>query len=116
MKKNKATTRQNTIIEMLKSKEMILIDEFCDTFSCSASTIRNDLNHLAEQGLLTRIFGGAKRKSADLPEKTIVSTSRKDLEIAHYVVKHLIAPQSTIILDYGTSCARSRAISTQEVP
>ncbi len=114
MKKNKATTRQNAIIEMLKTKEMILIDEFCDTFSCSASTIRNDLNLLADQGALTRIFGGAKRNSFDLAGKAAVSTSDKDFEIASYVVKNLIAPQSTIILDYGSPCVEIARLLAKE--
>ncbi|MEZ3487872.1 MAG: DeoR/GlpR family DNA-binding transcription regulator [Lachnospiraceae bacterium] len=114
MKKNKATTRQNAIIEMLETKDMILIDEFCEAFCCSASTIRNDLNLLAEQGALTRIFGGAKRKAHEASKKTNVSTSDKDLEIAGYVVEHLIAPQSTIILDYGSSCVEIARLLAKE--
>lgn len=105
MKSTKANKRQNAIVEMLNSGRTIPVEEFCNTFQCSASTIRNDLNYLAEQNLITRVFGGAKSKSVST-ENSLESknTYRKNLEIAKYVLQNLIKPQSTIILDSGDIC------------
>ena len=107
MKCSKADKRQNTIIEMLSTGKTISVEEFCQTLCCSASTIRNDLNHLANIGKVTRVFGGAKSIQTkggmiSLPDSD--EENRRSREIAAYVTEHLIPLQSTIILDSGTTC------------
>lgn len=54
-----AEERKQRIVELVKSKKKIVIPELCSHFGVSASTIRNDLRSLHEDGLITRTHGGA---------------------------------------------------------
>ncbi len=51
--------RQNEILKLLKVQKKLLVPELAKRFDVSQATIRNDLNDLAEKGLLTRTHGGA---------------------------------------------------------
>ena len=116
---NKAEKRQNEIVEMLNSGRTISVDEFSNVLHCSASTIRNDLNYLADRRRIVRVFGGAKGKSfTSLPLLEVPASPRqKEKEIAEYVVDNLIEPQSTIILDWGAICFEiAQLLVTKNIP
>lgn len=51
--------RKQLIVELVQQKKKIIIPELCSHFGVSASTIRNDLRSLHEEGLVTRTHGGA---------------------------------------------------------
>ena len=51
--------REEYIFHTLKQKGKVTIDELCDYFKVSKSTIRKQLNYLETTGALTRTHGGA---------------------------------------------------------
>ncbi|WP_328449753.1 DeoR/GlpR family DNA-binding transcription regulator [Amycolatopsis sp. NBC_00438] len=51
--------RLSTLLDMLGQREKIDVEDVAEELSVSAATIRRDLDHLAEQQLLTRTRGGA---------------------------------------------------------
>ncbi|GGM47241.1 transcriptional regulator [Longimycelium tulufanense] len=61
--------RLNALLEILADRGRIEVDDIAEELSVSAATIRRDLDHLAEQQLLTRTRGGAVAHavSYDLP-------------------------------------------------
>lgn len=92
---------------MLANQETVSLSEFCNTLSCSESTIRNDLRFLESQGVLKRTFGGAMLLDNVTNARNISSRSSsnhiyKSL-IADYIVQHMIQPGSTISLDSGST-------------
>jgi DeoR family transcriptional regulator, aga operon transcriptional repressor len=61
--------RLNTLLELLAERGKVDVDDIAEELAVSAATIRRDLDHLAEQQLLTRTRGGAVAHavSYDLP-------------------------------------------------
>ena len=109
MAKSKAEKRQDEILRLLNSNDVVSIAEFCDKTNCSESTIRNDLTRMENEGLLRRTFGGAVK--TDTTPYNLKEWSRRETiylrekqSIADYVVENMIMPNSTIILDAGTTC------------
>jgi DeoR family transcriptional regulator of aga operon len=51
--------RLSTLLDMLGQREKIDVEDVAEELEVSAATIRRDLDHLAEQQLLTRTRGGA---------------------------------------------------------
>lgn len=79
--------RLSTLLDMLGQREKIDVEDVAAELDVSAATIRRDLDHLAEQQLLTRTRGGAvandlaydlplRYKTArHVPEKQRISTA-----------------------------------------
>ena len=54
-----ADERQKYIMDMLNKKGAVTTEELVEALNVSASTVRNDLNALAEKKLLKKKYGGA---------------------------------------------------------
>lgn len=57
--------RQQSIIEEVRERGYLSIEEMAQMFAVTPQTIRRDINQLAEQGLLRRYHGGAAYDSRD---------------------------------------------------
>ena len=98
--------RQQRILSALEENDIITIAELIEPLEASESTIRRDLQHLENQGLLIRVHGGAKKKQqlnfeANMMEKEAKFHDEK-LAIGRYAA-NLIKPKDVIYLDAGTS-------------
>ncbi len=100
--------RRAEILQMLKNKPEVSVNQLSVMFYVSEVTIRKDLNELKRRNLLTRIRGGALR----LPETGIgLDMAIKEKQLFHYREKRaigklaasLINENETIILDSGTT-------------
>lgn len=121
VEKGKAEKRQDEILRLLNSNDLVTISEFCERTGCSESTIRNDLASLELKGLLRRTFGGAV-KTRTTPSNVEDWGTRETIylkekqAIANYVLENLIVPNTTIILDAGTTCLEvARKIAEQDI-
>ena len=109
MDKSKAEKRRDEILRLINSNDVVSVSEICESTSSSESTIRNDLTKMEQEGLLRRTFGGAV-KTSTTPYNLKEWSSRETIylnekqAIAKYVVENLIVPNSTIVLDAGTTC------------
>jgi len=56
----KKTERKSKILELISEKESISLQDLAGTMNTSLSTIRRDLDELAEAGLVKRKFGSAQ--------------------------------------------------------
>lgn len=107
--------RLTALLERLVSDGKIDVEESAEFFTVSAATIRRDLDHLAEQQLLSRTHGGAvpNTTSYDLPLR-YKSTSHGETKsrIAQYAAD-MLWPGCTVSLNGGTTTIEvARAIAT----
>ncbi len=75
--------RYNTILELIKNKKNIKLNELIEELKVSEATVRRDLNFLEEKGKIKRVHGGAvlvENKEEDIVYKKMVYSDEKDIE------------------------------------
>ncbi len=55
--------RHDLILQELRKKDFLTLQELIERTGCSASTVRRDLSKLQQQGRLQRVHGGATLNS-----------------------------------------------------
>lgn len=98
--------RRTSILEMLKQKGKVKVNDLSRIFNISEVTIRNDLSELEQEGMLTRVHGGAvsTRKAycnMSLNDRKNVNRDEK-IQIAK-AVRKLVEDGDTLMLDSGTT-------------
>lgn len=99
--------RLNSIAKLVDQKGIVRVTEIVDSLNVSDMTVRRDLSELEEQGVLTRIHGGArsknifKYKELSHDDKHLLNMSEKK-EIAVKAAS-LIEEGDTIFLGPGTT-------------
>jgi len=98
--------RHQQILLHVNENDIVTINELLDPLEASESTIRRDLKTLEQQGLLTRIHGGAKKIQGLKFEATVSEKQQRFREekiaIAKYAAQ-FIAQDDVIYLDAGTT-------------
>lgn len=103
-----AEERHAMIEEIVNRNKSVSISELCQMLNSSVSTIRRDLNTLAEQGKLIKVHGGAISKNEkftfheeNIKEKERLYTEEK-IAIAKYAAS-LVEEGDFVFLDAGTT-------------
>ncbi len=112
--------RQRKILELLKARNVVTVEQACQYLSSSPATIRRDLNELEKNHLLRRVHGGATRLSPRLAssnfETRLALQVQQKTAIARYAAS-LCNPGDSIILNGGTTtwhmCEFLRSASLQ---
>ncbi|MDX8336404.1 MULTISPECIES: DeoR/GlpR family DNA-binding transcription regulator [Cetobacterium] len=100
--------RENSILELLKQKETIKIQEIVDLLNISEATARRDLASLEKKELLKRVHGGAILNNSSDTTKDFNIQFRRSLnrgekeKIAEFAAS-FIKRDSCIFLDAGTT-------------
>jgi len=98
--------RHHLILQLLKEKSIVKLQELIDITNTSESTIRRDLVQLEDEKKLKRIHGGAARLQGKLQEPSLIEKSSRNLQekrnIAQYAAG-LIEEGDTIYLDAGST-------------
>ena len=99
--------RYQKILDRVNTKSAVTVEELCDEFHISQSTVSRDLQMLDKAGKLLKTYGGAVCQSAGLatePSFTYRKTQFADEKrrIAKKAVEY-IHPGETIIMDAGTT-------------
>ena len=98
--------RHRIILQLLKDKNVVKIQEIMDLTNSSESTIRRDLSQLEEQKFLKRIHGGASSLQGKLNEPSMVEKSSKNLQEKSRIAKFaasLVEEGDCIFLDAGST-------------
>lgn len=98
--------RHGLILQLLKEKNVVKIQELVDLTNTSESTIRRDLSLLEEQKFLKRIHGGASKLQGKLKEPSMVEKSAKNLQEKRRIAKYaagLVEEGDCIYLDAGST-------------
>lgn len=101
--------RLSALLEILGQRGKVDVDHLAAELTVSAATIRRDLDHLAEQQLLTRTRGGAVAHtvSYDLPLR--YKTAR------HAPEKERIGRAAAALVDYGSVVGLNGGTTTTEI-
>lgn len=99
--------RQEKILKMVNENSTVRTSDLCEIFSTSSVTIRNDINELANRGLLIKSHGGAMsvndRINLEIPSgKKLQQNIENKRRIAQEANRH-IGPDEIIILDSGST-------------
>ena len=100
------TDRRKEIINILKDREYVTVEEFSRVLGVSTVTIRTDLSALESDGALIRTHGGAMKSEKKSKQRFISNTmSENELEKKAIALKasSLIKDGSTIIIDSGST-------------
>lgn len=96
--------RLDFIIRQLQSNQRVRLLELSEALQVSSDTVRRDIEHLAKNGMLTKVRGGAIPHSPNAPSFSdrIHVYEDKKMHIAQKALA-LIQPHNTILLDGGTT-------------
>lgn len=98
--------RHQIILQLLKEKNIVNIQDIMELTNTSESTIRRDLSQLEGQKYLKRLHGGASRLQGKLQEPSMIEKSSKNLQekrmIAQYAAS-IVESGDCIFLDAGTT-------------
>ena len=98
--------RQSLILQELKKKDFLSLQELIERTGCSASTIRRDLSRLQQLGRLQRVHGGATLNSHRNQEPILsekLSTNLKEKREIGRKAAQLIEDNDYIFMDAGSS-------------
>ena len=101
-----AEERRRAILDRLKARGKVTVEDLAATYSVSAPTIRADLARMEDMGLLERTHGGAIPTSGTLFEPAYaqrqIMRHREKQAIAR-AAADLVEDGQTILLDAGTT-------------
>jgi DeoR family myo-inositol catabolism operon transcriptional repressor len=104
--------RATAIAEYLSAKKMVSLDELCNDFQVSKTTIRRDVNELTRLGYVNKVYGGIvlneKRlkpvnESDVIPYLRRLDESTEAKKIIGKLAAGLIEDGDTIFIDSGTT-------------
>lgn len=93
------------ILNLLSQKRRVTVQELSERFGVSEVTIRRDLNRLADDGYVTRTYGGAMLEAASEKDLSFVRKNAEMPEIKSLIAKKaasLIREGDTVALDAST--------------
>ena len=105
-----AQERRNRILTRLRQEGKVSVEELAALFRVSPQTIRTDLDHLAERGLLRRTHGGAMPLSGTLYEP--VYSQR---QVMRHAQKRAIALEAASLVDDGETILLDAGTTTYEL-
>ena len=98
--------RHQIILEALKKKNTVKLQELVELTNSSESTIRRDLTQLEQRKFLKRVHGGAARLQGKLQEPTMTEKSSKNLQAKRLISQYagsLVEEGDCIYLDAGST-------------
>jgi len=98
--------RQQEILEILKQKGFVSVDEFCKLLYSSSSTIRRDLSELEKRNMLKRVRGGAiayNGINSDLPFMLRSNTNLESQKHIAWLAANYVNHSMTLFMDSSST-------------
>jgi DeoR/GlpR family transcriptional regulator of sugar metabolism len=112
--------RINKIQQHLYSNGFANVQDLAEATGASIVTIRRDLQHLEEVGVVTRTHGGARLADAAGPEVAFQSRVQEHLNAKRAIADaaySLLNPHSTVFFDAGTTVLQlARRLRVEPMP
>ena len=97
--------RQSKIMGLARTEGRVMVDNLASRFEVTTQTVRRDLNELAQNGLLSRVHGGAMLATSvnniDYQERRALSLEAKRVIGAHAAA--MIPDGCSLFLNIGTT-------------
>jgi DeoR/GlpR family transcriptional regulator of sugar metabolism len=111
-----AAERRRLMLQAVRSGERAQVADLAENFGVSQMTVRRDLAHLARQGKLTRVHGGAVSEAEEPPFAAIEVERPEAKDRVGRAAARLVHPGMTIMIDIGTTTlALARALHGREL-
>jgi DeoR/GlpR family transcriptional regulator of sugar metabolism len=98
-----AAQRRQLILQAVRSGRGAGVVELAQRFDVSEMTVRRDLAQLADQGMLTRVHGGAVTTREEPPFAEIAVERLEEKERIGQAAAELVRDGQTIMVDIGTT-------------
>ncbi|WP_434362489.1 DeoR/GlpR family DNA-binding transcription regulator [Parasalinivibrio latis] len=101
----KVAQREQAILSMLQSGDIVTVEEMAKEFSLSKETVRRDLARMAAAGTVRKVYGGAvlpQTAMEDPVDKRRHSFVEEKDKIARTVIE-LFKPGDSLFIDTGTT-------------
>ena len=98
--------RHQLILQLVKEKKVVKLQQLVEETQSSESTIRRDLAQLEKGRLLKRVHGGAAILTGKGEEPTMVEKSAKNIQIKKQIAKHaatFVEKGDCVYLDAGST-------------
>ncbi|HTJ40423.1 MAG TPA: DeoR family transcriptional regulator, partial [Dactylosporangium sp.] len=97
--------RWNALLDIIARDGRLEVESAATELAVSAATIRRDLDHLAQQQMITRTRGGAvaHNVSYDLPLRYKTARHATEKELIAKAAAALVAPGAVVGLNGGTT-------------
>lgn len=98
--------RRQQILELLRQRERISVEELARITATSQETIRRDLSELAENGLVTKFHGGAALPPTGEHENTFQTRMNEHAQEKRVIARYaagLFCAGDSIFIDTGTT-------------
>jgi DeoR family transcriptional regulator, aga operon transcriptional repressor len=108
--------RWNALIDLLSAEGRLNVEDAATRFGVSASTIRRDLDQLAQQQILSRARGGAvaSNVSYDLPLRYKTARHASEKQRIAVAAAAMVPAGATVCLNGGTTTTEvARSIATR---
>lgn len=113
-----ARVRRDRTVGLLHELEFVRVADLAEAFHVSEVTVRGDLDHLEDRGLLKRVRGGAVPRPMVEPERTFeetATTARLQKRAIAARAVDLVESGDSVILDVGTTTtAIARELAARE--
>ncbi len=111
--------RRQSLLDVLRKQPGLSIPELAEHLAVSEGTVRNDLNALEEEGLLTRVHGGAILNQVDqFKSNSFLRRSQQNIEPKKAIAREaaaLVSDDDSILLDASsTSFYLAQALSKHQ--
>ena len=97
------TERQSKLVKLVNLYQKIEVSRLAELLDVSQVTIRKDLDHLEEEGLLSREHGYALIKNANDINTRLTINYDKKIEIATKAAE-MVSNGETVMLESGSTC------------
>lgn len=109
--------RLDFILQKLKTDQKVRLNELSSALQVSEDTVRRDIELLAENGLLTKVRGGAVPHSPNMhPFADRVHVLEDDKKLIAQKALQLLQPGQTVMLGGGTTTYALARMLPQDMP
>ncbi len=104
--------RRQAIAQLLREQGTVRVPDLSERFGVSPSTVRRDLQRLAQQGLIERSYGGATRRDEPQDTTRVDDPLADEKALIGRAAANLLGPGETVFLGAGsTTLAVARALT-----
>lgn len=101
--------RYEMLLKLIKQKGFISYDELAKETFCSESTVRRDINEMANQGLITKIYGGVSVNESNSNESSTLIRQSENMNKKKIIAEHtikLLNDGASMFLDSSTTVSQ----------
>src|SRR5580692_6127237 len=113
----KPQVRRQRILDRILEQDFVTVDDLAEQFGLTKTSLRRDLNALAENGQIVRVRGGATRPRAPVPARRYLDAQQRNAPAKARIARvaaQLLGPADVAFFYSGSTVARVVEALTEE--